>query len=791
MNILRKKCALSTEHKEIMMLTPRNNRESFPTPSEKTVGRGGSRLPVTAGTMLFFAVCLILIAGLCQFSFYVLKNHRSAVVRDDFIKTYVDVQPYAGPAAKSAPSYIALNAPGTDAPAVFYAPEKESAPRKVPAAETFLPPAPVPDYAEKRFTGRRFAAAPVPAERRAPVPEKPILTAAVRLTPPAPVPAEEAVSIDDLISSGTTLLNEADDSLLSTETVFEEPAPVLPAPLPAAASPKAEEIRIAAAEPVKKEAPRPVKTRKTEEKTRWIDIAALRRALEETPPAPAVIPPSKPEDASAAALPERQFASLNHAELSDADTDSLKSAAVPTVSVPPASDKPADRPAQDIKSAVVQEVPFSGTETKKAEAAPPAGKAPARTEAEPSYESPWKIAAVNGKAKNPLAVIKPETKATIKNIAKDETPPEEYMEVRNGTPAGDKGQAVIYRNGKVHKIYQLDGHENEEQKQAGEKSLNWMDRQQAAVWTSMSQSDAPSVWTASSNEKSHNSEAAKAFKVADVTEEKPSEDVITSAQVRVVGEEKKPEAKKDPLLLPLGPASPTSIAPLTLPSPTAPSAVLPPGANLKTTSDPTPEAFKASDTASDAAAQGDDGLVNKIFSLFGKTDTPSGMPSIGAGSAESSTPDLNRKTETKKAVSKKSSTPKDNEKSTKTSKASPSRDDILPTELRLTFKPGSAEISTQSVKWIKAFGQRAKKDIQSAVEVRMSARDQDIQEKRFALIRSALIGAGMEDEQIVPVLTDRTPHTIVLRLYDRPEEGYEEYTSSGSGVEERMYYRQW
>ncbi len=783
---------MSTEHKEIMMLTPRNNKEAFPALPEKTAEKGGSRLPVTAGTMLFAAVCLILIAGLCQFSFYVLKNHRSAVARDDFIKTYVDVQPYTGPSAKTAPSYIALNAPGTDAPAVFYAPEKQSAPRKAPAAEPLLPAAPVPDYAGKRFTGRRFAAAPVPAERLAPIPEKPILTAAVRLTPPPSPPEKEAVSIDDLISSGTTLLNEADDSLLSTETVFEEPLPVppAPAPLPAAAPPKAQEIRTAEAEPVKKSAPLPAKAKKTEEKTRWIDIAALRRTLEETPSLPAA-PAAEAEEPDAAAMTGRQFASLNRSEQSDADTDSFRSAAAPAAPVPPVSDKPAAKTPTEVKSAVVQEVPFSGTETKKAEAAPAAEKAPARTETNPAYENPWKIAAVNGKAKNPLAVIKPETKAAIKNIAKDETPPEEYMEVRNGTPSGDKGQAVIYRNGKVHKVYQLDSNEKEEQKQADEKSLNWMDRQQAAVWTSMSQSDAPSVWMASSNENSRSSEAAKAFKVADVSEEKPSDDVITSAQVRVVGEEKKPEAKKDPLLLPLGPASSSAIAPLTVPSPAVPTAVLPPGENLKTTADPTPDAFKAPDPVSDAAAAGDDGLVNKIFSLFGKTDSSSEMPSVGTGSPASSMPDLNRKTEEKKAASKKGPSKKDDKKSGNASKAKASRDDILPTELRLTFKPGSAEISTQSVKWIKAFGQRAKKDIQSAVEVRMSAKDQDIQEKRFALIRSALVGAGMEDEQVVPVLTDRTPHTIVLRLYTRPEEGYEEYTSSGSGVEERMYYRQW
>lgn len=100
-------------------------------------------------------------------------------------------------------------------------------------------------------------------------------------------------------------------------------------------------------------------------------------------------------------------------------------------------------------------------------------------------------------------------------------------------------------------------------------------------------------------------------------------------------------------------------------------------------------------------------------------------------------------------------------------------------------------MSAQSVKWIKAFGQRAKKDIQNAVEVRMSNIDPDLQEKRFALIRSTLTGVGMEDVQIIPVITDRTPHTIVLRMIVLPEEGYTEYTSENGGIQERLYYKKW
>ena len=53
------------------------------------------KLPLTAGTAIFVFACFLLVAGLCKFSFYVLKNHRSAVSRDEFIQAYVDVQPFS------------------------------------------------------------------------------------------------------------------------------------------------------------------------------------------------------------------------------------------------------------------------------------------------------------------------------------------------------------------------------------------------------------------------------------------------------------------------------------------------------------------------------------------------------------------------------------------------------------------------------------------------------------------------------------------------------------------------
>ena len=74
------------------------------------------RVSVSGGTLLFLAFNLLLITGFCRFSFYVLKNHRSALERDTLVKAYVDVQPYNS--GKRA--YTALNIHDKAAPAPLF-----------------------------------------------------------------------------------------------------------------------------------------------------------------------------------------------------------------------------------------------------------------------------------------------------------------------------------------------------------------------------------------------------------------------------------------------------------------------------------------------------------------------------------------------------------------------------------------------------------------------------------------------------------------------------------------------
>ena len=160
------------------------------------------KFPLTAGTAIFMSACFLLVMGLCKFSFYVLKNHRSAVSRDEFIQTYVDVQPFAAENERKTASYIILKDSDTSAPAAFFQkkPEKElSIARARPVKET----------------------APLPVYKRPPVIRPVVQPVAV----PIPESVEESipdadslpVSLDALMAEGRDVLDSSDKLFLDSD----------------------------------------------------------------------------------------------------------------------------------------------------------------------------------------------------------------------------------------------------------------------------------------------------------------------------------------------------------------------------------------------------------------------------------------------------------------------------------------------------------------------------------------------------------------------------------------------
>ena len=115
----------------------------------------------------------------------------------------------------------------------------------------------------------------------------------------------------------------------------------------------------------------------------------------------------------------------------------------------------------------------------------------------------------------------------------------------------------------------------------------------------------------------------------------------------------------------------------------------------------------------------------------------------------------------------------------------------IPQEMKLNFLPGSVDISTQSFKWIKAFSYAPKQAMQKAVEVRMSAKDIDLQSRRFALIKGALLSNGLSPRQIRFVMTDRDPDTIVLRTIVLPDEQEVVYTYRNGRSTAPQIIRKW
>lgn len=757
---------------------------------EDSDSSSGKKYPISAGTSVFLIFSFLLILGVCKFSFYVLKNHRSAIDRDTLVKTYVDVQPYSG-VRNTKSSYIVLRNQDKTVPAPFFINDSLQNSYELPLKKQEEKTAPAliltADNAKKETKKTSIVKRP-PVIRTNKTQQKDLLK---KVSSEKDRNKEnEAVSLDNLMASGLTLLTESDKKIIDSEFLLQDD-PV---------SNENENIGKKEKDIPKKE---PAPAKKNNHKTvvanhkkqpeadvsgtRWIDIAQLRKQLLTQKESEIKQEIQQKNKALLEMNQSKQVASVGFHSASDVpEPKNQKRAEQKALSASEkqiSENKPTDIPHQ---TAVVQDIPFAGTKEKAEEIKTAVNTNTLKNTSLLAGDSPslWKIAKARGNPKNSLA---PKEEKVVAEKQQMDTP---VKKEETQTPAK---ATTIYRNGKLAAV--IPAPEN--------KSLNWLDRQEAAVWTSMSQSDTPSVWSAAIEAGNIPSDRAKAFRVADEqpatdqtdkkaagNEPKQEGNIINSSPVRTIGEERKPEAKTDPLLLPLGAPSATNVSTppqtsgttqQTYPSGTMPLKMDPNG--LSTALSKT----ESSKTTKENQNSEEDGLVNKFFSFFGKTETDS-MPNIGSGTPVEKTPEKEEKEK------------KSDKKTTKTTKkvslpAGQSEQtyqkEIVPTELRLTFRPDSSEISAQSVKWIKAFGQRAKKDIQNAVEVRMSTTDPDIQEKRFALIHSILTGVGMEDVQVIPVMTNRTPHTIVLRMIVLPEEGYTEYTSEAGGIKERFYYKQW
>ena len=117
---------------------------------------------------------------------------------------------------------------------------------------------------------------------------------------------------------------------------------------------------------------------------------------------------------------------------------------------------------------------------------------------------------------------------------------------------------------------------------------------------------------------------------------------------------------------------------------------------------------------------------------------------------------------------------------------------ILPIEMRLAFQPGRAEISGQTLKWIRAFADKAKKDETTALEIRINGTNfQELQQKRLTLLSNILAHDGVIPEKVNTIFTDREPNSFIIRtikVNNKPKFGA---TRGNKPVSNSRRYQHW
>ena len=88
-----------------------------------------------------------------------------------------------------------------------------------------------------------------------------------------------------------------------------------------------------------------------------------------------------------------------------------------------------------------------------------------------------------------------------------------------------------------------------------------------------------------------------------------------------------------------------------------------------------------------------------------------------------------------------------------------SKDNISPTELKLSFQANRAEISGQTLEWIKAFSENVVNYDDVAIEIRLDrSASYELQQKRLKLLYKILANNGVEYRKINIIFTDREPN---------------------------------
>lgn len=111
---------------------------------------------------------------------------------------------------------------------------------------------------------------------------------------------------------------------------------------------------------------------------------------------------------------------------------------------------------------------------------------------------------------------------------------------------------------------------------------------------------------------------------------------------------------------------------------------------------------------------------------------------------------------------------------------------ILPTEIRLSFQANRAEISGKTLKWVQAFGEKAKNNENIIIEIRIDGTTSyELQQKRLNLLYNILTNLGLDYSKVNTVFTNREANSFILRTVKAKENNNKESDSAS------LYYRRW
>jgi hypothetical protein len=88
---------------------------------------------------------------------------------------------------------------------------------------------------------------------------------------------------------------------------------------------------------------------------------------------------------------------------------------------------------------------------------------------------------------------------------------------------------------------------------------------------------------------------------------------------------------------------------------------------------------------------------------------------------------------------------------------------IIPSELKLSFQPGKAEISGTTLTWLKAFSEAATSD-DIRLQVRLDASvATELQKKRLNLLYTIFMNNGVDFKKVDTVFSTTEPNALIIR----------------------------